>query len=220
MQILKGEELGTAKITALIYSPPGIGKTTALGELPGKTLIIDVDRGTSVLKGNKNVSVVRLDESLTALAEVLAMLEKKCEYDTVCIDTLSELERAMLAILGRTGKNGGAPELSHYNQVGFKLADLCRRLRVLPAHIVFTAWLDLEKITSTGGETVTRACPMLSGKSGVNIAGLCDIVGELIMSPKDGRRYVRLEAKPDLVARDRIYKRQFCEPKNLLNGGN
>lgn len=219
MQILKGDELGATYITALVYSPPGIGKTTALGELPGKTLIIDVDRGTSVLKGNKEVSVVRLNESLADLSEILAMLEKKCEFDNICLDTLSELERSMLAILGRTGKNGGAPELGHYNQVNFKLVDLCRRLRLLPANIVLTAWLGIEEILALSGERYTRACPMLTGKTGANIAGLCDIVGELIISPKDGKRYIRLEAKTEIVARDRIYKRLFCKPKNLLNGG-
>lgn len=221
MQILKGTDIQTTKITAVIYSPPGIGKTWALADLPGKTLIIDVDKGTSVLQGHpniKNIDIVRLDATLADMAEVLTTLEKKCEYDNVCLDSLSELERAMLAILGRTGKNSGAPELGHYNQVNFKLVDLCRRLRALPANIIFTAWLSTTKITSTGGEQYDRAAPMLSGKTGDNVCGLCDIVGELIVSQKDGKRYLRLAAQAELVAKDRVYKRDFCEPKDLLGG--
>lgn len=46
MRILAAE-LEREKVTAFIYAPPGMGKTTLLGSLPGKTLIIDVDRGTS-----------------------------------------------------------------------------------------------------------------------------------------------------------------------------
>ena len=60
MQILKAKDLKQDKITALFYAPPGLGKTTLLGMLPGKTLIIDVDRGTSVLAGNDSVDIIRL----------------------------------------------------------------------------------------------------------------------------------------------------------------
>ena len=49
MQILKATDLTEGKLTALIYGTPGMGKTTLLGTLPGRTLIIDVDKGTSVL---------------------------------------------------------------------------------------------------------------------------------------------------------------------------
>lgn len=221
MQILKGSDLKTTKITAVIYAPPGIGKTWALADLPGKTLIIDVDQGTSVLQGHpniKNIDIVRLDESLADMKDVLETLEKKCEYNNVCLDSLSELERAQLALLGRTGKNGGAPELGHYNQSNFKLVDLCRRLRALPANVIFTAWLANTEVVSVGGEKYTRAAPMLSGKTADNICGLADIVGELIVSSKDGKRYIRLAAQADLVAKDRIFKREFCEPKDLLGG--
>lgn len=76
MLILKAAELEREKVTAFIYAPPGMGKTTLLGSLPGKTLIIDVDRGTSVLRGNPNVDIVQLSESLVELREVLTMLQK------------------------------------------------------------------------------------------------------------------------------------------------
>lgn len=221
MHILKGSEIKTNKITALMFSPPGIGKTYALGDLPGKTLIIDIDQGTSVLKDHpnaKNIDIIRMDENLSDMKDVLAMLEEKCAYNNVCLDSLSELERASLAILGRTGKNGGAPELGHYNQVNFKIVDLCRRLRALPANLVLTAWQTSVEIVAVGGEKYNRAAPMLTGKSADNVCGICDIVGELIVSPKDGKRYIRLAAQADLVAKDRIFKREFCEPKDLLGG--
>ena len=37
MQILKAAELTNDKQTILLYAPPGFGKTTLLGTLPGKT---------------------------------------------------------------------------------------------------------------------------------------------------------------------------------------
>lgn len=216
MEILNGKDLKLRRQTVLLYGPPGIGKTTALGELPGKTLIIDVDRGADVLIGNDRVDIVRLDTELREMKDILTTLEAGCEYDNVCLDSLSELERGMLAILGRTGKNGGAPELAHYNQVQFKMVDTCRRLRALPANIILTCWEEYKEVIALDGTKYTQTRPMLSGKTAENICGLCDIVGEIILSPKDNKRYIRLEGTPTLVAKDRFFKRQFCEAKELL----
>lgn len=218
MQVLNAANLKAGNHTVFLYGPPGVGKTTALGMLPGKTLIIDVDRGTDVLIGNKNVDIVRLDPELKTMSEILEELSAKCPYENVCLDSLSELERAMLGILGRTGRNGGAPELAHYNQVQFKLVDLCRRLRILPANIVLTAWEEYKEVVALDGTKYTQTRPLLSGKTAENVCGLCDIVGELVLSQKDNSRYVRLTATPTLVAKDRIWKREFCKADELLKG--
>ena len=222
MQITKISELKNTNISALIYSSPGNGKTTALGELQGKTLIIDVDRGTSVLAGSKaDISVIRLDEELKDLFKVLEKLESECPFDNICIDSLSELEKSMLTLYGRLGKNDGAPELAHYNRTQFKITDICRRFRNLPANIIFTAWESSSDHIHPSGEKYTQARPMLSGKSADTICGLCDIVGRLEISSKDdnaGKRYIRLEASPIVVAKDRIFKRKYCETNQLIKG--
>ena len=216
MEILNGKDLKLRRQTVLLYGPPGIGKTTAIGELPGKTLIIDVDRGADVLIGNEKIGIVRLDPELKDIKDILSTLEAGCDYDNVCLDSLSELERGMLAILGRLGKNGGAPELVHYGQAHFRLLDICRRLRTLPANVIFTAWEEYKEVVALDGTKYTQTRPMLSGKTAENICGLCDIVGEIILSPKDGNRYIRLEASPTLVAKDRFFKRQYCDARDLL----
>ncbi len=216
MEILNGKDLKLRRQTVLLYGAPGTGKTTALGALPGRTLIIDVDRGADVLMGNERVDIVRLDPEMKNMKDVLGELEKECVYDNVCLDSLSELERGLLTFLGRTGKNGGAPELAHYNQVQFKMVDTCRRLRVLPANIVLTAWEEYKEVVAVDGTKFTQTRPMMSGKTAENICGLCDIVGEVVISPKDANRYIRLEAQATLVAKDRFFKRQFCTPESLL----
>lgn len=216
MQLLNAAEMSTEKQTDLLYGPPGMGKTTLLGQLPGKTLIVDVDRGTSVLQGKANIDVVRLDESLSDLPKVLEMLEKKNPYDNVCIDSLSELEKAMLTVYGREGKNDGAPEQGHYLKVQFKIADYCRRFRALSGNTIFTAWEMQKEIIAQDGSKYTQARPMLGDKSVDLICGLCDVVGRIVISTKDGERYVWFEASQTVVAKDRLRKRKYCKFEEVV----
>ena len=216
MQILKATEMTEGKLTALIYGTPGIGKTTLLGTLPGRTLILDVDRGTSVLRGNENVDIVRLSEDLQEMPEILKELHGKCEYNNVCIDSLSEFERGMLAYYGRTGKNDAVPSQGDYLRVDYKLVDCCRQFRALPCNVFFTAWEMQKEITSVTGEKYSQARPLLREKNTDNICGLCDLVGQLVMNPKDGERYVRLESSMALIAKDRLNKRKYCKFDELL----
>ena len=211
MQILKAKDLTQDKITALFYAPPGLGKTTLLGTLKGKTLIIDVDRGTSVLTGSENVDIIRLSEDFSELPEILKELPAKCDYNNVCIDSLSELERGMLAYFGRIGKNNGVPDMQSYQRVDFKIVDWCRQFRSLPCNMIFTAWEKQAEVIAVTGEKYTQARPQLRDKNIDNVCGLCDIVGQILVSPKDGERYVKLEGDQNTVAKDRIKKRKFMK---------
>ena len=216
MQILKASELEQHKTTALIYGPPGIGKTTMLGMLPGKTLIIDVDKGTSVLKGNENVDIVRLGDDLKDLPIILRELGSDCKYDNVCIDSLSELERGMLAYFGRIGTNDGVPNLQDYGRVNYKLVDYCRQYRALDANVIFTAWEDRREIVAPTGEKYTQLCPLLRDKVVDNVCGLCDMVGRIFVG-KDGERAILLEGSQGLVAKDRLQKRKALKFGEGLN---
>jgi phage nucleotide-binding protein len=216
MQITKIADLKNDKVSALIYSAPGNGKTSTIGMLKGKTLIIDIDKGTSVLAGKSaDISVIRVDNELNDLFAVLKKLNESCPFDNVCIDSLSELEKSMLTILGRTGKNNSVPELQHYQQVMFKMADICRQFRSLPANIIFTAWEQYVEHISPTGEKYTMAKPMLSGKSADTICGLCDVVGRIRFN-KEGERVILLTASATEIAKDRINKRTACRPEDLI----
>ena len=216
MQILKTKELVAEKPTCLIYGIPGIGKTTLLGQLPGKTLIIDIDKGTRVLTDYENVDVIRVSEDLHEIQEILKELHEKCEYQNVAIDSLSELERGLLAYYGRQGKNDGVPCQQDYGRVNMKVVDWCRQFRSLPCNTFFTAWEKQSEIIAATGEKYTQARPALRDNFVDNICGLCDIVGQLVSNTKDSTRFVRLEGSNNVIAKDRVYKRKYCKFEEIL----
>jgi len=228
MKTRKVEEGKTNEgISVLVYASPGIGKTYALQYLPGKTLIIDADNGTKCLSvatntNKDNIDIVGIGKDACDIGSILAELESgNVKYDNVVLDTLTELDRALLTYCGRLGKNGGAPELVHYNRVAFRVADFCRSLRNLTANginVIFNTWEQEGEIIYPSGEKVSILKPMLSGKaSPTTICGLCDIIARLEISSKDDKtRFYRMSGNGGFFVRDRIYQREWCPIDELL----
>jgi phage nucleotide-binding protein len=195
----------------LLYGHPGSGKTSLFKHCVGKTLIIDADKGTRVLRNDvgklpENISVIELKTDLSNLNEILRYLQNKCDYENVIIDTITEVEKAMLTYFGREGKNNGVPERAHYQQVQFKILDYCREFRSLAANVIFTFWETNFEITKSSGEKFNQARPLISEKIVENVCGLCDIIGR-VRHADDGTRFVSFESTQDQIARDRVFHR-------------
>lgn len=216
MNIIKAKDIQHQYLTVLIYGTPGMGKTTLLGNLKGRTLIVDVDKGTSVLSGCENVDVLRLSKNADELWQVINELKAKCDYDNICIDSLSELEGSILSELGRKGRNNGVPELGDYNRVDCFLIDWCREARNINTNIFFTAWEKYTDLYLPSGEKVTAVRPMLRDKNIERVCGLCDIVGRIEVNRETGERVVCLEGTSRKIAKDRIYKRQVCNFEEVI----
>ena len=97
LQITNATDIKATKGTYLIYGPPGMGKTYSAKFFPGKTLILDVDRTSRVLKGEKNIDIAKINNADTweHWEEVISELSKNYvgKYDNIVVDNISELER-------------------------------------------------------------------------------------------------------------------------------
>ena len=215
MKVMKASELTHPHVTALIYGTPGTGKTTLLGKLPGRTLIIDVDKGTSVLTGNDHVDIIRLSEDLHEIPEAVKELRANCDYDNVCLDSLSELERSILTRLASKNASG-IPTLQDYGKVNNSLLNACRQLRELSANIFFTAWEKYTEIYSPSGEKYSRIEPMIRPVNMENVCGLCDLIGRIYVDKETETRMVWLEGRPNIIAKDRIRKRGKCKFDDVI----
>lgn len=218
--------------TILLYGDPGIGKTTAVGTIPGRTLVIDIDGGSQVLRCNDSVDILPIHEDMDGWKEMMLDLpEIVSDYSTIVLDNFSELEKYMLMRLADSGKNKGVPEMSHYQRVQFALRDTARRfrdLREVGKNVVINAWsmpLDLEQ---EEGIIKTIQAPMISKKISSELCGLFDIVGYMHMRrDKDGeqKRIIELSAAENFIAKNRFGSPSACSPdmgkliEHIMKGG-
>lgn len=220
--------------TALLYCAPGVGKSTALGLIgeksKGKTLVLDVDRTfvptmakDEVVHDFSKFEVLQVDNVNTwtdwakKLSDLKAAKEagKLTEYENICVDNISELERCILSDLGRQGKNKGVPAQADYQYMQFKLMDSLRFLKSLGLNVIWTAWETTEDYVTIDGTSYTRSYPKISKKIVDNVCGLCEIVGKIIVN-KDGERGVVMEATQNIYAKNQIDTRKICNVKEFI----
>lgn len=205
--------------TFLIYGDPGIGKTTAAGTIPGKTLIIDIDGGSQVLRDCKDVDILTIHEDMEGFRDLFNEIHVVAEdYDTIVLDNLSELEKYMLVVLAESGKNEGVPEMRHYQRVQFALRDTCRKLRDLREdgkNVIINAWSMAMEVEQAEGIIKTLQAPMISKKISAELCGIFDIVGYMhIVKGKDGENVRRLElsSSDNYIAKNRYGSPNACSP--------
>ena len=223
-----------APYTALLYCPPGVGKSTTIGLIAerskGKTLILDVDRTVDktlakgeIVKDISRIDTVKIDTANTfddwtrTIAELNMMKESgNFEYTTIAVDNISELERGILSDLGFKGKNKGVPCQGDYQTMQFKLVNSLRFMKTWGCNIVWTAWEDARSIVYPDGTSYSQICPKISAKIVDNICGLCDVVGK-IMAKQDGTRGIILEATANIYAKNQIDSRKGCLVEDFTN---
>lgn len=222
LQINKATEIKTKKGTYLIYSPPGIGKTTSIKFFHGKTLVLDIDRTSDVLKGEKDIDIAKINniDTWEHWEQVVLELSKNYvgKYDNIVVDNISELERCLLSDLGAKGKNMGVPSQGNYQQMQFRLVNSLRYMKNLQSNIIMTAWEMTDLYTTSEGQQFNRSYPQLNLKILNNIAGLCDVVAKLTFNA-DGERGFVLMPTNSIFAKNQLDVRKGCLQSELILKG-
>ncbi len=214
-------------VTALFYCAPGVGKSTALGiianQSKGRTLVLDVDR-TFINAMRKmadqvdlsKIDVIQIDNINTfddwtkQLVELDAKFKSgELDYENICVDNISELERCILSDLGSKGKNKGVPAQADYQYMQFKLVNSLRFMKQWGKNIYWTAWETTETFQNPDGSNYSRLYPKMSVKIVDNICGLCDVVGKILVK-QDGTRGFILEAMQNIYAKNQMDDRKGC----------
>lgn len=231
LEIYNASDIGDKKVTALIYSPPGMGKTSTIKYFEGKTLILDIDRTTDVLKGNKNIDICKIDNiskrkdssgkyidgtgTFEHWTNVIVELSKGHSYANIVTDNISELERCILSDLGSQGKNKGVPAQPDYQYMQFKLVNSLRYMKNLNSNIIWTAWEASDLFIDSSGQQFNRSFPQVSGKILNNICGLCDVVARLMINGEGNRGFI-LSATNSTYAKNQIDTRKGCLQEELM----
>jgi len=220
-ETVSAENIQTNNRTYLIYGAPGMGKTTTIKFLPGKTLVLDVDRTSHVLKGCPNIDIMYVDNTNTweYWEKLIIHLKDNCEeYDNIVVDNISELERSILSDLGSKGKNKGVPCQADYQYMQFRIVNSLRYMKNLDVNLIWTAWESTDLYTESSGQQWNRSYPQVNQKILNNVLGLCDVVGKLAIN-KDGERGYILSATNSTYAKNQIDSRVGCLQSELVVKG-
>ena len=173
-------------IKALIFGPPGQGKTHFLGTAQddprtSPMLLLDFEGGHETLAGlDIDVIEIRSWDDYNEAYELLAGDDHG--YKSVGIDSISETHVwALLEILRTEGAARRDPELLEmrdYGKATVQLRRLLREFRDLPMHVFYTATTKEVEERGVGKVKV----PNMSGQMADEVAGLMSVAGYMAIA--------------------------------------
>lgn len=198
IKITTTEGIGTNTVKVLIYGQSSAGKTSLLGGLKGKTLIISAEGGLLVLR-DKAMDVVEV-KNMEEFGEVyMALKNGELEYDNVAIDSLSEIADMIVDELSEDeyfGNSSNAFVL--WKEYSNRITKIVRAFRSLDLNVVFTA---LEDSLEENGAIVKTAS--IQGKRAQGkLLSLYDEFYRL-HTDKDGNRFLSTDSTNSFQAKSR-----------------
>jgi phage nucleotide-binding protein len=145
----------------LVYGPSGSGKTTLIKTLPNP-LIISSESGLLPL-ADFDIPVIEIDSERTWREALQYCKSSDCTYDTICLDSLTDIAEVILAEYKGLTKDGRQA----YGMLNDTVSSFIRGFKSLKGkHVYFTAQEEIKEINGIDltrpnmpGQTLTAALP-------------------------------------------------------------
>lgn len=224
IDIVKAADLKRAKDwRVVLYSKPGVGKTSSVKFMPGRTLVLDLDDSSRVLAGQPNIDVVKFDRVhpeefwLEFLKQAKQITEP---YDNLVVDNVTSFERDWFVEKGRKSKNGISNEIQDYSQWTNYFPRIMTSVYALQnVNILVTAWETQQEITTDEGQTFNQYAPAVRDSVRNGLLGLADLVGRVVVNPKTNGRGVILQPSDGIYAKNRLDSRTVVPVEDLFKFG-
>ena len=212
---------------ALIWGPPGSGKTVAAtAAKKEKILLLCSDNSSVVLNmfDRPNVTVERVEhwidpgdgENYFTRQVEKGIASKK--YTLIVVDNLTDLKELALMEIEEQAKIKDVRQV--YQAVYMSIKRLSRMAANAQCHFTFTCWDDIEEIVKADGTVGLRQFPNLPKKILPQVLGLCNIVGQMAKAKNKAGEDVWFLITEDNELRygckDQLYGRKTILPEKLF----
>lgn len=218
MDITNGKDIqksGTANI--IMYAKQGHGKTTTSGLLEGRTLHLDIDGTSQVLKGYGNVDIAKInpEDVHSSILEFYAYAKANLDkYDNIFVDNLTHYQKLWLLNKGEKTKSG-RPELQHYALLDDHLLRLIESFNGLNANCIYTCWEATREIKTDDGNQYTQFVPDIRDKVINHLLGIVHVVAQLVKKA-DGTRGFTFDGSQTTFAKNHFTSAKGCLQGDLL----